>query len=50
VEEVVEHIKRSKIDLIYGFYLPSQALIAMAPANKLFKKLDKEQMAKKRKA
>ena len=50
VEEVVEHIKRSKIDLIYGFYLPSQAFIAMAPANKLFKKLDKEQMARKRKA
>ena len=50
VEEVVEHIKRSKIDLIYGFYLPSQALIAMYPAYKLFKKLDKEQMERKRKA
>jgi len=50
VMEVMKHIKRSKIDLIYGFYLPAQALIAMSPAHKLFKKLDKEQMAKKRKA
>ena len=50
VEEVVEHIKRSKIDLIYGFYLPSQALIAMGPAYKLFKKLDKEQNERKHKA
>jgi hypothetical protein len=50
VEEVMTHIKRSKIDLVYGFYLPSQALIAMSPAYKLFKKLDKEQYAKKRKA
>ncbi|MBQ9745758.1 MAG: hypothetical protein IJW21_02925 [Clostridia bacterium] len=50
VREVVAHIKRSKIDLIYGFYLPSQALIAMSPAYKLFKKLDKEQMEKKCKA
>ncbi len=50
VEEVVEQIKRSKIDLIYGFYLPSQALIAMSPAYKLFKKLDKEQAERKRKA
>ena len=49
VREVVEHIKRSKIDLIYGFYLPSQALIAMSPAHKLFKKLDKEQEERKRK-
>ena len=49
VMEVVKQIKRSKIDLVYGFYLPSQVLIAMAPAHKLFKKLDKEQMAKKRK-
>ena len=50
VREVVQEIKRSKIDLIYGFYLPSQAFIAMAPAHKLFRKLDKEQMARKRKA
>lgn len=50
VEEVVKHIKRSKIDLIYGFYLPSQAFIAMSPAYKLFKKLDKEQQERKRKA
>ena len=50
VEEVKTHIKRSKIDLVYAFYLPSQALIAMSPAYKLFKKLDKEQYAKKRKA
>lgn len=50
VEDVVEQIKRSKIDLIYGFYLPSQALIALSPAYKLFKKLDKEQNERKRKA
>ena len=49
VMEVVNQIKRSKIDLIYGFYLPSVALIALSPAHKLFKKLDKIQMAKKRK-
>ena len=48
VREVVMHIKRSKLDLVYGFYLPSQALIAMAPAHKLFKRLDKEQMERKR--
>lgn len=47
VMEVIRQIKRSKIDLIYGFYLPSQALIAMAPAHKLFRKLDKEQNARK---
>ena len=50
VREVIMHIKRSKIDLVYGFYLPSQALIAMGPAYKLFKKLDKEQIERKRKA
>ncbi len=50
VMEVMNHIKRSKIDLVYGFYLPSQALIAMSPAHKLFKKLDKEQAERKRKA
>jgi hypothetical protein len=50
VMEVMNHIKRSKIDLVYGFYLPSSALIALSPAHKLFKKLDKEQTAKKRKA
>lgn len=50
VMEVINHIRRSKIDLVYGFYLPSQALIAMSPAYKLFKKLDKEQTEKKRKA
>lgn len=50
VEEVMTQIKRSKIDLIYGFYLPAQAFIAMSPAHKLFKKLDKEQMERKRAA
>lgn len=50
VMEMVTNIKRSKIDLIYGFYLPSQALIAMGPAYKLFRKLDKEQTERKRKA
>ena len=50
VEEVMVQIKRSKIDLIYGFYLPAQAFIAMSPAHKLFKKLDREQMERKRAA
>ena len=49
VMAVMEHIRRSKIDLVYGFYLPSQALIAMSPGYKLFKKLDKEQTERKRK-
>ncbi len=50
VMEVMNHIRRSKIDLVYGFYLPAQLLIAMSPAHKLFKKLDKEQNERKRKA